>query len=188
MSLPVLIGIAVGLAMDALAVAIGVSISLRGATPRQIFRLSFHFGLFQGVMPILGWLSGYYAAQFVSHISHYIAFGLLAFIGARAVTNALRGNDGPAPIVRDPTRGASLIMLSLATSMDAFVVGVSFAIMSVRVWYPAVVIGVVTCGLSVAGMLFGSRIGRRFGVVMEIVGGGILILIGVNALVSGLWR
>ena len=186
MPLIILIGIALGLAMDALAVAIGVSISLRGATPRQIFRLSFHFGLFQGLMPILGWMSGLYAAQFMTQFSHYVAFGLLAFIGARAVVNALRDESNPEQILRDPTRGLSLVMLSLATSMDAFVVGVSFAVMNVLVWYPAVVIGVITCALSVAGMVFGNRIGRKFGITMEIVGGLILIFIGLKALVDGM--
>ncbi len=186
MSLLVLIGIAVGLAMDALAVAIGVSISLRGATPRQVMRLSFHFGLFQGIMPIAGWISGHYAAPLVTYTSHYIAFGLLAFIGARAVVHALRKTGGAPEIIRDPTRGLSLLFLSLATSMDAFVVGVAFAIMHVRVWYPAIIIGVVTCALSVAGMIFGNRIGRRFGTGMEVIGGLILILIGVKALVDGL--
>lgn len=187
MSLFVIIGIAVGLAMDALAVAIGVSISLRGATPRQIFRLSFHFGLFQGVMPILGWFSGNVAARFMMHISHWVAFGLLAFIGGRAVYNA-RYADEEERITRDPTRGYSLIFLSLATSMDAFVVGVSFAMMEMRVWYPAVVIGVITCLLTVAGMVFGGRLGQRFGTVMEVVGGLTLILIGLKALVDGLWQ
>jgi len=186
MPLIILVGVAVGLAMDALAVAIGVSISLRGATPRQIFRLSFHFGLFQGLMPILGWMSGHYAAQFMSRFSHYAVFAMLAFIGARAVVNALKLEGNPERIVRDPTRGMSLVMLSLATSMDAFVVGVSFAIMNMLVWYPAALIGVITCALTVAGMVFGGRIGRKFGAIMEVIGGLILILIGVKALVDGL--
>lgn len=186
MTFIILVGIAVGLAMDALAVAIGVSISLRDVTPRQIFRLSFHFGLFQGLMPVLGWLSGHYAAQFMTQYSHYAVFAMLAFIGARAVVNALKMESDKRRIVRDPTRGMSLVMLSLATSMDAFVVGVSFAIMNVLVWYPAAIIGVITCALTVAGMIFGSSMGRRFGAVMEVIGGLILILIGVKALIDGL--
>ena len=185
MSLVILIGIAVGLAMDALAVAIGVSISLHGATPRQILRLSIHFGLFQGLMPILGWMSGLHAAQFMTRFSHYIVFALLAFIGARAIATALRDDTSPEKIMHDPTRGLSLAMLSLATSMDAFVVGVSFAVMNVRVWYPAVVIGVITCVLSMAGMVFGNRLSKKFSITMEIIGGLILILIGLKALVDG---
>lgn len=187
MSLLVIVGISLGLAMDAFAVAIGVSIGLRETTPRQIFRLSFHFGLFQGIMPVLGWMSGTLAAQFMMQFSHWIAFALLAFIGGRAVYNAWLGGEQETRFVRDPTRGYSLIFLSLATSMDAFVVGVSFAMMEMRVWYPAVVIGVITGLLTVAGMLFGSRLGQRFGTSMEILGGLTLILIGLKALVDGLW-
>ncbi len=187
MPLLVLIGIAVGLALDALAVAIGVSISLRGATSRQVMRLSLHFGLFQGIMPVAGWFSGHFAAPFMAHVSHYIVFLLLAFIGARAIVDAIRKSHDPTRITRDPTRGASLLLLSLATSLDAFVVGVSFAMMQVRVWYPAIIIGAVTCALSVVGMVFGNRIGRRFGVGVEIAGGAILILIGLKALIDGVW-
>jgi len=186
MSLFLLISLAVGLAMDAMAVAIGVSISLHGASPRQIFRLSFHFGLFQALMPILGWSSGYFAAHWMSLISHYVAFGLLAFIGGRAIVDALRRGPDSEGIVRDPTRGASLVLLSLATSMDAFAVGVSFAMLNIQVWYPSVIIGIVAGALTVAGMIFGSRLGQRFGTAMEIMGGLILILIGLKVLWDGL--
>ena len=76
--------------MDALAVAIGVSIRLRNTTPRQVFRLSFHFGLFQGMMPVLGWVTGQYAAALVAHVDHWVAFCLLSFIGGRAVREAVK--------------------------------------------------------------------------------------------------
>lgn len=186
MPLFMIIGLAIGLAMDAMAVAIGVGIGLRGATPRQIIRLSFHFGLFQALMPILGWLLGNYAAYWTSRFGHWIAFALLAFVGARAIVDAVRKRSDASVVRRDPTRGASLLILSLATSMDAFAVGVSFAMMNVLVWYPAVVIGLVAGMLTVAGMVFGDRLGRRFGVAMEILGGLILILIGVKVLWDGL--
>lgn len=186
MSLFMIISLAIGLAMDAMAVAIGVSISLRDVTKSQILRLSLHFGVFQAVMPILGWLSGYYAAHWMALFSHYIAFALLAFIGARAVVDALRERTRSERIVRDPTRGASLVLLSLATSLDAFAVGVSFAMLNIQVWYPAIVIGLVAGLLTVAGMVFGSRLGRRFGTTVEIIGGLILILIGVKVLWDGL--
>lgn len=187
MSLFMLISLAVGLALDAMAVAIGVSIGLRDVTPRQVMRLSFHFGLFQMLMPILGWMTGYYAAAWMALFSHWIAFALLALIGGRAIADAIRKGPGaPSGIAHDPTHGVSLLFLSLATSMDAFAVGVSFAMMNIRVWYPAVVIGVVAGALTVAGMLFGVRLGRRFGRGTEIAGGLILILIGIKVLWDGL--
>lgn len=172
--------------MDALAVAIGVSIGLRNVTHRQVLRLSFHFGLFQGIMPVLGWAAGLYAAQFVAHVGHYIAFALLAFIGARAVVHAFHTTEDAVVKRQDPTQGFSLLFLAVATSMDAFVTGVSFAMMQVNVWYPALVIGVVTCLLTIAGMVFGSRIGNRFGAGIEVIGGAILILIGVKTLLDGM--
>lgn len=181
-----LAGLAAGLAMDALAVAIGVSIRLRTTTPRQVFRLSFHFGLFQALMPLLGWASGRFAAEFVSSIDHWVAFVLLVFIGGRAIKDALADKDDEERLRSDPTRGMSLVSLSLATSMDAFAVGLSFAMLSVNVWYAAAVIGLITGGLTVLGMLFGGFLGRRFGTVMEIFGGIILIGIGLKVLVDHL--
>lgn len=181
-----LAGLAAGLAMDALAVAIGVSIRLRTTTPRQVFRLSFHFGLFQALMPLLGWASGTFAAEFVSGIDHWLAFALLAFIGGRAIRDALADKEDEEWLRSDPTRGMSLVSLSLATSMDAFAVGLSFAMLSVNVWYAAAVIGLITGGLTVLGMLFGSFLGRRFGTVMEIFGGIILIGIGLKVLADHL--
>ncbi len=177
-----LAGVAVGLSMDALAVAIGVSIKLRNTTPRQIFRLSFHFGLFQAMMPVLGWATGQYAAALVAQVDHWVAFGLLSFIGGRAVWDAISKQEGQERILKDPTRGISLVSLSLATSMDAFAVGLSFGMLSVSVWQAAVIIGVITGILTMLGMLFGSFLGRRFGTVMEILGGFILIGIGMKIL------
>lgn len=181
-----LASLAVGLAMDALAVAIGVSIRLRTTTPRQVFRMSFHFGLFQAMMPVLGWASGHFAAKIISSVDHWVAFLLLAFIGGRAIWDALSGKDDEERLRNDPTRGMSLVSLSLATSMDAFAVGLSFAMLSVNVWYAAAIIGLITGGLTVLGMLFGAFLGRRFGTIMEIIGGLILIGIGLKVLLDHL--
>ncbi|OQB38336.1 MAG: putative manganese efflux pump MntP [Candidatus Hydrogenedentes bacterium ADurb.Bin179] len=183
-----LAGIAVGLSMDALAVAIGVSIKLRNTTPRQVFRLSFHFGLFQAMMPVLGWASGQYAAAVVTRFDHWVAFGLLSFIGGKAIREALSEKEAEERIINDPTRGMSLVSLSLATSMDAFAIGLSFGMLSVNVWQAIVVIGIVTGILTMLGMLFGSFLGRRFGAIMEVVGGLILIAIGLKILFDHLLK
>lgn len=187
MSFWLLAGLAVGLAMDALAVAIGVSIRLRNTTPRQVFRLSFHFGLFQGMMPVLGWATGQYAAAVVAQVDHWVAFGLLSFIGGRAVWDAVSKKEDQVRILKDPTRGMSLVSLSLATSMDAFAVGLSFGMLAVNIWQAAVIIGIITGILTLLGMLFGGFLGRRFGTVMEIMGGLILIAIGLKILVDHLF-
>ncbi len=177
-----LLGIAVGLSMDALAVAIGTSVVLRGVTPRQVFRLSFHFGLFQALMPILGWMLGSLASGYIRDYDHWVAFGLLMFVGGKAVCEALSGGDERAADRRDPTRGWNLLLLSVATSIDALAVGLTFAMIDVVVWYPALVIGCITAALTLAGMLFGSWLGRRFGKIMEVAGGLVLIAIGVKIL------
>ncbi len=173
-------GIALGLAMDAFAVAIASSITLGAVSPRQVFRLAFHFGLFQAMMPVLGWLAGQSVAQLFQDWDHWVAFGLLAFIGGRAIHAALTSPEERD--VGDPTRGISLVMLSVATSIDALAVGLSFAMLHVRIWYPALVIGVVAASMTTLGMLVGCRLGSRFGRNTEIAGGVILILIGLNIL------
>jgi putative Mn2+ efflux pump MntP len=177
-----LIGIAVGLSMDALAVAIGASVSLRGVTPRQVFRLSFHFGLFQALMPILGWTLGSLAAGYIHNYDHWVAFALLMLVGIKAIHEALSDGEENGAQRRDPTRGWNLVLLSVATSIDALAVGLTFAMLGIIVWYPAFVIGCITAALTLAGMIFGSWLGRRFGKVMEVVGGLVLIAIGVKIL------
>ncbi len=183
MSPLVILGIALGLAMDCFAVAVGASVTLRPATARQTFRLAFHFGLFQFLMPVLGWLAGLTVAGLMAAFDHWVAFGLLTFIGGKVIFLALRGK-GDTVQTNDPTRGALLVMLSVATSIDALAVGFSFAMLEVKVWGPCVVIGVVSAAVTVIGMELGSRLGARFGQRMEILGGLVLIAIGIKILLQ----
>ena len=183
MSLLAVIGIAVGLAMDATAVAIATSVMLGRVTGRQIFRFAFHFGLFQALMPVIGWLAGRGLSEYIESWDHWVAFTLLTLIGGKAIVDFFRGNDEEAK-VPDPTRGLSLIVLSVATSIDALAVGLSLALLQVTIWYPSAIIGVVTAGLTVCGMLLGSRFGQRFGQQVRILGGVILIVIGIKILVE----
>jgi putative Mn2+ efflux pump MntP len=184
MSLLELIGISVGLAMDATAVAIVTSLMLGRVSGRQVFRFAFHFGLFQAGMPILGWLAGCRLSEYIERWDHWVAFGILAVIGGKAVVDTIRGGDDEAASVSDPTRGVSLVVLSVATSIDALAVGLSLAVLQLTIWYPAVVIGVVTATLTVCGMLLGGRVGQRFGRRVRVLGGVILIAIGVKVLVE----
>lgn len=183
MSLVAVIGMAVGLAMDATAVAIATSILLGRVSGRQVFRFAFHFGLFQAAMPVVGWLAGRSVREYIESWDHWVAFTLLAVIGGKAILDALRGDDDGRR-VPDPTRGLSLVLLSVATSIDALAVGLSLALLDVTIWYPATVIGVVTAALTVCGMLIGARVGRRFGRRVRVVGGLILIAIGAKILVE----
>ncbi len=185
MSSLTLVFVALGLAMDALAVAVAVSTMLPRVSVRQIFRLGFHFGLFQALMPVLGWLAGRSLSNLIAQWDHWVAFGLLAFVGGKAVRAGLRGPSEP-QTGADPTRGVSLLVLCVATSLDALAVGLSFAMLKVRIWYPSVLIGCVTAVLTVTGMLLGSRLGAHFGRRTEVVGGLILIVIGVKILAEHL--
>jgi len=177
--------IAVGLAMDAFAVAVSSSVVIGRVTARQVFRLGFHFGLFQALMPILGWLAGRTVRQDIEAWDHWLAFALLAFIGSKAIYGACR-SDATSKNSSDPTRGFNLLFLSTATSIDALAVGISFAMLGVSVWYPSAVIGVVTALLTAAGVLLGGRLGLRFGKRIEAGGGLVLILIGLKILVDHL--
>lgn len=179
-----LLGLALALAMDAFAVALGTGAVLARLTGRHLFRLGFHFGLFQALMPIIGWLAGLSVIQWVSAWDHWIAFGLLALIGGRMIHEALSSEAKVDE--RDPTRGLSLVMLSVATSIDALAVGFSLSVIGVSIWLPALVIGLVAGSLTVAGMLLGRRIGDRWGPRMEILGGCILIGIGTRILIEHL--
>ncbi|SDP60620.1 manganese efflux pump MntP [Desulforhopalus singaporensis] len=180
-----LVGIAVALAMDAFAVALGAGTLLNPVTGRQLFRLGFHFGLFQGIMPVIGWLAGIGLKKFVTVYAPWIAFSLLILIGGKMIYEALTdlAEDGER---RDPTRGFTMVLLSVATSIDALAVGFSLSMLGVDIWTPALVIGVITASLTVIGMLTGRKIGSMWGERVEVAGGLVLITIGVKILLQSL--
>jgi len=175
--------------MDAFAVAVACSVSLGHVHWRQAFRLVFHFGLFQAIMPLLGWLAGRTVAGAIDAFDHWAAFALLSFVGIRAVCAALRGEGDDRQSGRDPTKGFSLVGLSVATSVDALAVGLSFSFLHVRIWSAIALIGVVASAATLLGMTIGSRLGRRFGKVAEVVGGCVLIGIGARIVLDhlGIW-
>ena len=170
--------LAVGLAMDAFVVSAGAGASGRSSGRRAGFRLGFHFGLFQFLMPILGWFAGLTIAGAIASVDHWVAFLLLGIVGGRMIRSGFKGEDQSG--AGDPSKGWSLIMLSIATSIDALAVGFSLAMIGVDIWFPAVVIGLVTAVMSAAGLRLGTNLGSRFGHRMEVVGGVILIFVGAR--------
>jgi putative Mn2+ efflux pump MntP len=188
MSPGLLFAVAVGLAMDAFATAIAVSVSLRSVSRGQVFRLAWHFGLFQAMMPVIGWLAGLTVVGWIEVWDHWIAFGLLAFVGGRSVVSGLRDRPQDDPGSFDPTRGVNLVVLSIATSLDALAVGLSFAALGVQVWVPSLIIGCVAGAMTVVGMMAGGVLGRRFGRGAETIGGIVLISIGVLIVAEHLGR
>lgn len=180
MDLLTVLSLAIGLAMDAMAVSLSIGTTRLANRPRPIFRLSFHFGLFQFLMPILGWLAGSSISSFIGRFDHWIAFGLLGWVGGRMMKAGFNPEQTSFP--SDPSRGKTLMMLCIATSIDAFSIGLTLAMLGVEIFYPSVVIGVVTSLLSWVGLMAGNRLGNRFGKRMEILGGLILIFIGLRIL------
>ncbi len=177
--------IAIGLAMDAFAVSLGIGTAGQANNPRAKFRLSFHFGVFQAGMTLLGWLAGSTVARFISGVDHWIALGLLAFVGIKMVRSGF-DKDGQS-YCTDPSRGRTLLMLCVATSLDAMAVGLSFAMLHAEVLVPSIIIGVITSGLSLFGLLAGCRLGEIFGKRMEILGGLLLVGIGLRIVTTHLF-
>ena len=177
--------LALGLAMDAFAVSVATTVSGKINNKRAVFRLSFHFGLFQFLMPVIGWFTGDKIASYLSSIDHWIAFVLLSFVGIHMISGALRNKAETGEGV-DPSRGLNLVILSLATSLDALAVGFSLAMIRVDIWYPSVVIGLITAGMSLVAIRIGNLAGRLIGRYLSVTGGIILIIIGFRILVSDL--
>ncbi len=176
--------IAVALGCDASAVGLGVGTRFCG--PRQVFRLSFHFGLFQFLMPLLGSFIGQNVVGLAREWAPWVAFGLLSVIGAKMIHESFRPLEASNETngCADPTRGLSLIALSLATSMDALGVGFSLGILEQAILEAALIIGVVACAMTWTAMKLGNRLSGKFGRRMEVVGGLILLAIAVKLLVS----
>ena len=175
--------IAVALAMDAFAVSIAAGVTLKNVSFRQTFRLSWHFGLFQALMPVIGWSAGSTVRVYIEAYDHWIAFGLLSIIGLKMIREAFKADDDSQK-KKDPTKGMMLVILSLATSIDALAVGLSLSMLNVGIWLPACIIGIVAGSFTVVGIQFGRRIGSavKLGLYAEVFGGVVLIIIGFNIL------
>ena len=179
-----LIAIAVALAMDAFAVAIVTGLTVKPLTKRHVFRLAFHFGLFQFFMPLIGWVAGSAVQKYIVDFDHWIAFCLLGFVGGRMIWGALHSDEEGKRSFRDPTSGWALVVLSVATSIDALAVGLSLAMIGSDIVLPALVIGIVAAGFTGIGMALGRQIGSVWGKRVEIAGGLILFAIGVKIVID----
>lgn len=174
--------IAIGLAMDALAVSVAKGMTVVRDRRRTAIMLALLFGGFQALMPVLGYLVGIGFEELIRNIDHWIAFGLLAFIGGKMIHDSRKEGNGEDGAV---TLYAGLV-LAVATSIDALMVGLSFAFLEMPILAPSAIIGTVTFVLCFLGFEFGSRLGKVFGRRVRIVGGVILILIGVRILIDHL--
>ena len=184
MDLITILLIALGLAMDCFAVSLGIGTSPVEKDARTVFRITFHFGLFQGLMTFLGWLAGSSVVNLISRFDHWIAFILLAWVGVRMIRESLSKKEEDNPC--NPSRGKTLVMLSVATSIDALAVGLSLAFVDGSILVSSLVIGITSLLLSLFGLFIGGKLGCKFGKRMELIGGLVLIGIGIRVLVSHL--
>ena len=183
MSFIALLLVAVGVSADAFAVALGKGLHMKKFDLRHAVAIALTFGVFQAVMPLLGWLLASQFERYITGVDHWVAFGLLALIGGKMIVDAVRG--GADEEEDSDTLGVrELLLLAVATSIDALAVGISFAFLPVAIGQAVLLIGVCTTVLSFAGVLVGRRVGARFGAPAEIAGGVILILIGTRVLLQ----
>lgn len=185
MSLLNVVLIAVGLSMDALAVSIACGISTRNIRKRDALKVALFFGVFQAVMPVLGWLGGRLFSEAISSFDHWVVFGLLAFIGGKMVweSRKLACEDDEA---KDYLSTPRLLLLAFATSVDALAIGLSFALLQMNIALPVVIIGLITLAICFVGVLAGKKLGCMFEKRAELFGGLVLIGIGLKILLEHL--
>lgn len=190
MTLSALFVLAVALAMDAFAVCLTTGIHLRCVRFGQTMRMAGAFGFFQFIMPIIGWLLGVRAHKYIENYDHWLAFALLAFVGLKMLKESW-DNRGKGQqeycCQKDPMRGTNLLLLGIATSLDALAVGLSLALLGAEVWLPALLIGVVCFTISVIGIHLGRFVCRLPGLAnignhANALGGIVLLAIGVKIL------
>ncbi len=178
--------LAAALAMDSFAVSCAVAASLGAPTRRQTLRLASGFGLFQLLMPPAGWLAGGFLRAVIGGVDHWVAFGLLSFVGGRMLLGSFAPGSARGGGSRDPTRGLSLLALSVATSIDALAAGLSLSLIGAGIIVPALAIGAAAFAMTAAGMRLGQLPGRLFGRRVEGAAGLVLIAIGLNILLGHL--
>ena len=183
--------VGIGVSADAFAVSLARGLKIRQLHLSQALLIGGAFGLFQAVMPILGWLLGTAFGGLIQAFDHWVAFGLLALVGGKMLWEAVFSHeeapDGePVPDAKDGIGLHELLVLAVATSIDALAVGISLALLEVNIWLTATVIGVITFVLSTAAVFIGHRVGVRYQRPAEIIGGAILIGIGISILVEHL--
>ncbi len=189
MGLTELILVAIGLSMDAFAVAVCKGLNMRKVNYKHTFIIALFFGGFQAIMPLIGWVLGKQFEQYITSVDHWIAFGLLVLIGGKMIWEVFKEDEegcscsGACTIKLDLKE---LFILAIATSIDALAVGITFAFLQVNIWMPISLIGVTTFGLSIVGVMIGNKFGERYKSKAELAGGIILIFIGLKILLEHL--
>lgn len=175
--------IGIGLSMDAFSVSVCKGLTTKKFSWKMALTCGLWFGFFQALMPLIGYFLGSQFEQYITAVDHWIAFGLLFLIGANMIREAFSKEEEPSDSSLD---FKTMLLLAIATSIDALAVGVSFACIRVRLWSSVLVIGLTTFAFSVLGVKIGNVFGSKFEKSAEIIGGIILILIGLKILLEHL--
>ena len=175
--------IAIGLSFDTFAVSVSTGLAVCHIRFWQAVRVAIILAVFQGLMPCIGWLLGKQIATFISNYDHWLAFILLAILGAKMIWESFESDDDSEKEC-NPLKTSLVVTMAIATSIDALVVGVSFAFLQMNIIWSAIVIGAITFIVAMLGMLFGKKVGNRLGKKMEIIGGLMLIAIGLKILLE----
>jgi len=174
--------IALGLSMDAFAVSITLGLSVKRPKIKEFLIPGIYFGLFQMIMPFAGYFAGTYFVHKIQDFDHWIAFVLLAFIGGRMIKESFSKEKERAK--GNPFQFATMLLLAIATSIDALAVGITFAFLSVDIWKSIILIGIVTFCMSICGVKIGNVFGTKFKSKAEFIGGTVLVILGVKILIE----
>lgn len=174
--------IAFGLSMDAFAVSVSNGIAVKKFKPKFAIKVSTLFGFFQAAMPFLGWLLCYSTREYIESFDHWIAFALLGLIGAKMIKESFEEKESS----EEPSI-SKLIVLAIATSIDALAIGITLTVLKIDIFYPCFIIGIITFLLSFTGVYLGTKFGKLFSNKVEIIGGIILIGIGTKILIEHLY-
>lgn len=179
--------IAIGLSMDAFAVSMCKGLGMKRLNRKHAFIIALFFGGFQALMPLIGWFLGTQFEQYIQSVDHWIAFGLLAYIGGKMLWDAIRSSDGEeAQRVESKLDVKELVILAIATSIDALAAGITFAVLKTPIVPAVTLIGLITLALCFIGVSVGFRFGSRYEKAAQITGGVVLILIGLKILLEHL--
>lgn len=184
MDIPTLTLVAIGLSFDTFAVSVSIGVMRCQIRFRQATWLALVMAFFQGAMPLAGWILGEQLVVFTNGLGHYLAFALLSGIGIKMIVESLKPEEKRNPV--NPFKLIVIVGMAISTSIDALVVGFSFAFIEVNIFQAILIIGFATYLFAMLGMLFGKKAGLRFGKRMEIVGGLVLLGLGFKILLENL--
>ncbi len=174
--------IAIGLSFDTFAVSVSTGLVIKQIKFKQALKVAFVLAFLQTAMPLIGWFAGKQISSLIESFDHWLAFVLLFILGVKMIIESFKKEEDKTNF--NPLKFSVLIGMGIATSIDALVVGVSFAFIKTNIWLALALIGFITFLVAMLGMLFGKNVGNKFGKKFEILGGLILISIGVKILIS----